>query len=29
MEEQKLIEAFGNEYLEYMERTGRYFPTLG
>ena len=25
-EEEKLIERFGEEYLEYMERTGRFFP---
>lgn len=25
-EEARLIEKFGNEYLEYMQRTGRFFP---
>jgi len=27
-EEQNLIDKFGNEYTEYMKRTGRYFPRL-
>ncbi len=27
-EEQMMIEAFGNEYKAYMQRTGRYFPKL-
>jgi len=27
-EEQMLIEQFGDEYLQYMERTGRFFPKL-
>ncbi len=27
-EEANLIEKFGNEYLEYMKRTGRYLPKL-
>lgn len=27
-EEAKLIERFGNEYREYMKRTGRFFPRL-
>jgi protein-S-isoprenylcysteine O-methyltransferase Ste14 len=26
LEEQKLLEAFGDEYREYMQRTGRYIP---
>jgi len=28
-EETNLIEKFGDEYLEYMKRTGRFFPKLG
>ncbi len=28
-EESNLIEKFGDEYLEYMQRTGRYLPKLG
>lgn len=28
LEEQKLTEAFGDEYREYMQRTGRYLPKL-
>ena len=28
-EETNLIEKFGNEYREYMKRTGRFFPKLG
>jgi protein-S-isoprenylcysteine O-methyltransferase Ste14 len=28
-EEANLIEKFGDEYREYMKRTGRYFPRLG
>ena len=28
-EEANLIEKFGNEYLDYMKRTGRFFPKLG
>lgn len=28
-EEANLIEKFGNEYREYMKRTGRFFPKLG
>jgi protein-S-isoprenylcysteine O-methyltransferase Ste14 len=27
-EESNLIEKFGDEYLDYMKRTGRYFPKL-
>jgi protein-S-isoprenylcysteine O-methyltransferase Ste14 len=27
-EEQMMIETFGEEYVEYMKRTGRFFPTL-
>ena len=27
-EEQMMIEAFGNEYIAYMQRTGRFFPKL-
>jgi protein-S-isoprenylcysteine O-methyltransferase Ste14 len=27
-EEEKLVEFFGEEYREYMEQTGRYFPRL-
>ena len=27
-EEEKLIERFGEDYKEYMERTGRFFPRL-
>lgn len=29
LEEQRLIERFGDEYRTYMQRTGRYFPRLG
>jgi protein-S-isoprenylcysteine O-methyltransferase Ste14 len=28
-EEANLIEKFGNEYREYMQRTGRFFPKIG
>ena len=28
LEEQKLVDAFGDEYQEYMSRTGRYLPRL-
>lgn len=28
-EEQKLIERFGDEYRQYMRRTGQFFPRLG
>jgi protein-S-isoprenylcysteine O-methyltransferase Ste14 len=28
-EEANLIEKFGDEYREYMKRTGRFFPKLG
>ncbi len=28
-EEANLIEKFGNEYREYMQRTGRFFPKVG
>ena len=28
LEEQKLIDAFGDEYREYMQRTGRYIPKI-
>jgi protein-S-isoprenylcysteine O-methyltransferase Ste14 len=28
-EEANLIEKFGDDYLEYMKRTGRFFPKLG
>jgi protein-S-isoprenylcysteine O-methyltransferase Ste14 len=28
-EEANLVEKFGDEYREYMKRTGRYFPKLG
>jgi protein-S-isoprenylcysteine O-methyltransferase Ste14 len=28
-EEANLIEKFGDEYREYMKRTGRFFPRLG
>ena len=28
LEEARLIETFGDEYREYMEQTGRYFPKL-
>lgn len=28
IEEEKLIEKFGDEYREYMKRTGRFFPRL-
>lgn len=27
-EEQKLVERFGQQYLDYMSKTGRYFPRL-
>jgi len=27
-EEQMMIETFGDEYLEYMTRTGRFFPKI-
>jgi protein-S-isoprenylcysteine O-methyltransferase Ste14 len=27
-EEQMMIEQFGNEYREYMQRTGRFFPPI-
>lgn len=29
IEEQKLLEEFGEEYREYMKRTGRYLPDFG
>lgn len=29
VEEAKLIDRFGEQYQEYMQRTGRYFPKLG
>ncbi len=29
IEEKKMIETFGDEYLEYMKRTGRFFPPIG
>ena len=29
IEEEKMIEVFGEEYLEYMKRTGRFFPPIG
>ena len=28
-EEANLIEKFGEEYIQYMKRTGRFFPKLG
>jgi protein-S-isoprenylcysteine O-methyltransferase Ste14 len=28
-EEANLIEKFGDEYREYMKRTGRFFPKIG
>jgi protein-S-isoprenylcysteine O-methyltransferase Ste14 len=28
VEEEMMIEQFGNEYREYMSRTGRLFPRL-
>ena len=28
IEEEKMIEVFGEEYLEYMKRTGRFFPPM-
>ncbi|MHA2285959.1 MAG: methyltransferase [Candidatus Thorarchaeota archaeon] len=28
VEEQMMIETFGDEYIEYMDRTGRFFPKL-
>jgi protein-S-isoprenylcysteine O-methyltransferase Ste14 len=28
IEEEKLIERFGDEYREYMEKTGRFFPSV-
>jgi protein-S-isoprenylcysteine O-methyltransferase Ste14 len=28
VEEEKMIEVFGEEYIEYMKRTGRFFPAL-
>jgi len=28
IEERRLIERFGDDYLEYMQRTGRYLPRL-
>ena len=28
-EEANLIEKFGDEYRDYMKRTGRFFPKLG
>jgi len=27
-EEEKLVEAFGDEYRDYMKRTGRFLPRL-
>jgi len=29
IEEAHLVERFGDEYRQYMQRTGRYFPKLG
>ncbi|MFX0054130.1 MAG: methyltransferase [Candidatus Hermodarchaeota archaeon] len=29
VEEEKMIETFGEEYIEYMKRTGRFFPRIG
>lgn len=29
VEEQMMIEQFGDEYQEYMQRTGRFFPSIG
>jgi protein-S-isoprenylcysteine O-methyltransferase Ste14 len=29
LEEQRLVDAFGDEYRQYMQRTGRYLPKLG
>ncbi|MFX1415421.1 MAG: methyltransferase [Promethearchaeota archaeon] len=29
IEEKKMIETFGEEYIEYMKRTGRFFPPIG
>ncbi|MHA1924424.1 MAG: methyltransferase [Candidatus Thorarchaeota archaeon] len=28
IEEKKMIETFGDEYIEYMKRTGRFFPPI-
>jgi len=28
VEEEKMIEVFGEEYIEYMKRTGRFFPSI-
>ncbi|MFW9911203.1 MAG: methyltransferase [Candidatus Thorarchaeota archaeon] len=28
IEEEKMIEVFGEEYIEYMKRTGRFFPSI-
>jgi protein-S-isoprenylcysteine O-methyltransferase Ste14 len=28
VEEEKMIEVFGEEYIDYMKRTGRFFPSL-
>jgi protein-S-isoprenylcysteine O-methyltransferase Ste14 len=28
IEEEKMIETFGDEYIEYMQRTGRFFPPI-
>jgi protein-S-isoprenylcysteine O-methyltransferase Ste14 len=28
LEEKRLLETFGDEYQDYMEKTGRYFPKL-
>jgi protein-S-isoprenylcysteine O-methyltransferase Ste14 len=28
VEEEKMIEVFGEEYIEYMKRTGRFFPLI-
>ncbi|MFX0107130.1 MAG: methyltransferase [Candidatus Hodarchaeota archaeon] len=28
IEEKKMIETFGDEYIEYMKRTGRFFPSI-
>jgi protein-S-isoprenylcysteine O-methyltransferase Ste14 len=28
VEEEKMIETFGDEYIEYMKRTGRFFPPI-
>jgi protein-S-isoprenylcysteine O-methyltransferase Ste14 len=28
IEEEKMIETFGEEYIKYMKRTGRFFPPI-